>query len=226
MLRPLLNLLKSISWLGILETISNSLKSKEKNTSITYREIRPALLNDANLIGSVRLIRKLFTFIPGLSSVAPVLALGEVGAQVWKRLALTKQFDQLTILPIDPLIAKVFLDMTPETSSAFPDASEDLACQIYSDLQYITDAKILSAKYPQLPVDFLTHKAEENLQTLKESLDILEKQIIKIGHHPEVDIQIRTAFDAIRQLFPALQSWALLNSIAFDQVISILDAIV
>jgi hypothetical protein len=223
-----------LDWIGIAFAVLKAAKKKDLKVDPKYIVIKPRILSDQNLLRGVAGLRAALTLIPPAAMAAPALTLGEMGFKIWKRIALAKDYDQIQFPPIDPNRLRFSIEMDPELSKHYgyltleenwdQDALAELEI-VYNDFQFITDFELLRAKYPDIEEQYIRNRAAVNLHFLQTRLSDMEQSILQVSHKAEIDHNIRNAFDALRQLFPAMNDWALFNSKGFDDVLEILDTI-
>jgi len=228
--------LKLIDWIGAVFAIIKAAKKESLEVDEKYIVIKPRILSDENYLRGVSVLKVAFTFapFPGAQIAGPVLALGEVGFKLWKRISLSRDYDQLEYPPADPNMLRFFVQMDAELAKHYSDltlpenwgadAIQELE-PIFNDLSFLTNFEMLRAKYPHLDQAYLKKRASENLATLHKNLDSIEQAILQTSQSPETNANIRGAFESLKGVFPAMNDWALFNSEGFDEVIDIIDTI-
>ncbi len=228
--------LKLIDWIGAVFAIIKAAKKETLDVDEKYIVIKPRILSDENYLRGVSALKVALTFVPfpGAQIAGPVLALGEVGFKLWKRISLSREYDQLEFPPVDPNMLRFFVQLDPELAKHYghlttpenwgEDAMQELE-PVFNDLSFLTNFEMLRAKYPHFDHDYLKDRAAENLATLQTSLDAIEQALLQVSQSPETNANIRGAFESLKGLFPAMNDWALFNSEGFDEVIDIIDTI-
>jgi len=228
--------LKLIDWIGAVFAILKAAKKETLEVDEKYIVIKPRILSDENYLRGVSALKVALTFVPfpGAQIAGPVLALGEVGFKLWKRISLSRDYDQLVFPPVDPNMLRFFVQLDPELAKHYGDLTTianwgNAAIQelepIFNDLSFLTNFEMLRAKYPHFDHDYLKRRAAENLATLQTNLDAIEQALLQVSQSPETNANIRGAFESLKGLFPVMNDWALFNSEGFDEVISIIDTI-
>lgn len=224
-----------MDWLGAALAILKAVKKETLHVDPKYIVIKPRVLSDQNILRGAVALRAVLAFIPPAAVAAPVLGLGEVGFNLWKRIALGKEFDHLKYPPITPNVLRLSIELDPELHSRYGhltlghnwnEESIQEVEKVYNDLSYITDVEMLKAKYPSFPVDYLQSRADKNKQILQKNITTLEQELEKVSLVPEVDQNIREALEFVKNIFPTMNDWALFNSEAFDEFIELIDTIV
>ncbi len=228
--------LKLIDWIGAVFAIIKAAKKETLEVDEKYIAIKPRILSDENYLRGVSALKVVFTFLPfpGAQIAGPVLALGEVGFKLWKRISLSREYDQLEYPPADPNMLRFFIQMDSELAKHYGDlttpenwgteAMQELE-PIFNDLSFLTSFELLRAKYPHIDQGYLKDRASDNLVTLQKNLDEIEQALLQVSQSPETNANIRGAFESLKDLFPAMNDWALFNSEGFDEVIEIIDTI-
>ena len=228
--------LKLIDWIGAVFAIIKAAKKQDLEVDEKYIVVKPRILSDENYLRGVSALKAALTFVPfpGAQIAGPVLALGEVGFKIWKRISLSRDYDQLEYPPVDPNMLRFFVQMDSELAKHYseltlpqkwgPEAIQELE-PIFNDLSFLTSFEMLRAKYPHLNHTYLKQRASENLATLRENLDCIEQALLQASQSPETNANIRGAFESLKGLFPVMNDWALFNSEGFEDVIDILDTI-
>ncbi len=228
--------LKLIDWISAIFAIIKAAKKESLEVDEKYIVIKPRILSDKNYLRGVSVLKAIFTFLPfpGAQIAGPVLALGAVGFKLWKRISLSREYDQLEYPPVDPNMLRFFIQMDSELAKHYGDlttpenwgteAIQELE-SIFNDLSFLTSFEMLRAKYPHIDPVYLKNRASVNLVTLQGNLDKIEQALLQVSQSPETNANIRGAFESLRGLFPVMNDWALFNSEGFDEVIEILDTI-
>lgn len=225
-----------IDWIGAVLAILKAAKKESLEVDDKYIVIKPRILSDENYLRGVSALKVALTFIPfpGAQIAGPVLGLGEVGFKLWKRISLSREYDQLEFPPVDPNMLRFFVQMDSELAKHYgdlttpqnwgPEAIQELE-PIFNDLSFLTNFEMLRAKYPHLDHEYLKERASDNQVTLRKNLDEIEQALLKVSQSPETNANIRKAFESLRDLFPVMNDWALFNSEGFDEIIEIIDTI-
>lgn len=228
--------LKLIEWVSAIFAILKAAKKESIEVEDKYIVIKPRILSDENYLRGVSALKVALTFapIPGAQIAGPVLALGEVGFKLWKRISLSREYDQLEYPPVDPNMLRFFVQMDSELAKHYgdltepqnwgPEAIQELE-PIFNDLSFLTNFEMLRAKYPHMDHEYLKRRASDNLVTLRQNLDEIEQALLQVSQSPETNANIRGAFESLKDLFPVMNDWALFNSEGFDEVIDIIDTI-
>ncbi len=228
--------LKLIDWIGAILAIIKAARKEDLKVDEKYIVIKPRILSDENYLRGVSALKAALIFMPfpGSQIAGPVLALGEVGFKLWKRISLSREYDQLRFPPVDPNMLRFFIQLDSELAKNYgelttPQNWSSEAIQelepIFNDLSFLTDFEMLRAKYPHLNHEYLKQRASENLATLRGNLDSIEQALLRVSQSPETNANIRGAFESLRDLFPVMNDWALFNSEGFDEIIEIIDTI-
>jgi hypothetical protein len=228
--------LKLIDWIGAVFAIIKAAKKESLDVNEKYIGIKPRILSDENYLRGVAALKVALTFapLPGAQIAGPILALGEVGFKIWKRISLSREYDQLQFPPVDPNMLRFFVQLDPELAKHYGSLTEPqnwgaASVQelepIFNDLSFLTNFEMLRAKYPQFDHDYLKKRAKDNLTTLQTNLDAIEQALLQVSQTPETNANIRGAFESLKGVFPAMNDWALFNSEGFDEVIDIIDTL-
>jgi hypothetical protein len=223
-----------IDWVAAALAILKAAKREDLRVEDKYIVIRPRILSDENYLRGVSVLRGVLTLIPPASIAAPVLGLGAIGFNIWKRIALNAEYDRLEYPPIDPNMLRLSIEMDPELKKHYgswilehnwdAETIADLE-KVYNDFQFITDGKMLQAKYPHVSDDYIMSRVLLNKHNLQKNLEQIEQGLLKVSQTPEIEHNIREAFETIKELFPAMNDWALFNSEGFEDVVEVLDTI-
>ena len=225
---------KMIDWLGAVSALVGAAKGKKNKVDSKYLYFKPRILSDDNYMRAVSGIKGVMTFLPfpGMQIAGPVLGLGQMGFKLWKRIALSKEFDQLQFPLANPNTLHLHFSFDPELKNNYQaylddwgDASIQKLQEVYNDLLFMTNPQILKAKYPNLSPTYLEKAAAKNHTILQGNIDQLEQEYLKVSHSPQIDHNIGKLFEYLRELFPALNDWALFNSDAFDEAVDIIDTV-
>jgi hypothetical protein len=85
---------------------------------------------------------------------------------------------------------------------------------------------MLKSKYPQLDTSYLKRRAAYNKGVLKSNLNTIEQALAATATSPEMEHKVREGIECLKDVFPAMNDWALFNSDGFDEVIEIIDTII
>ena len=226
--------LKVIDYIGAALAILKASKKQELPIDDRYIVIRPRLLSDKNMLRGVAGLRAVLSLIPPAAMGATVLSIGEVGFKIWKHIALSKEYDQLEFPPIDPNMLRLAIQIDPELKKYYGELTlthnwdeEAISTleKIYNDFSFITNFEMLRAKHPHIDEDYIKTRAMGTRHALQTNLNTIEQSLIKVSHSPEIEHNVREAFVSVKELFPAMNDWALFNSEGFDEVIEIIDTI-
>ena len=223
-----------IDFIGAALAILKGAKKEDLYTDPKYIVVRPRILSDENYLRGVSVLRGVLTLIPPVAIAAPILGLGSMGFKIWKKIALNAEYDGLEYPPVDPNMLRLSIEMDPELKTQYgylilshnwtDEVINELEV-IFNDFQFITDAQTLRAKYPHISDDYIKQRAMINHHNMQERLSQIEQGLRKVSHTPEIDHNIREAFETLKELFPAMNDWALFNTEGFDDVVEILDTL-
>ena len=226
--------LKLIDFFGAALAILSAAKKEDLRVDPKYIVVKPRVLSDENYLRGVSVLRGVLTLIPPAAIAAPILGLGAMGFKIWKRIALNKEYDRLEYPPVDPNMLRLSIEMDTELKKHYghlilghnwnEDTVNELEA-VFNDFQFITDGQILQAKYPHISAEYIMERATINLHNLQIKLTQIEQGLVRVSHSPEIEHNIREAFGTLKELFPAMNDWALFNSEGFDDVLEILDTI-
>jgi len=226
--------LKLVNWLGAALSILKAAKKTDLGVDKKYIVVRPRILSDENYLRGVSVLRGVLTLIPPAAIASPILGLGAIGFKIWKRIALNTEYDRLEYPPVDPNMLRLSIAMDTELKKHYGhlilEQNWDLEAvaeleKIYNDFQFITDNQMLRAKYPHISDEYITQRALINQHNLQTKLTQIEQGLLQVSQKPEIDHDIRKAFEILKDLFPAMNDWALFNSEGFDDILEILDTI-
>jgi len=226
--------LKLIDWISAALSILKAAKKEDMRVDPKYIVVKPRILSDDNYLRGVSVLRGVLTLIPPAAIAAPVLGLGAMGFKIWKRIALNTEYDALQYPPVDPNMLRLSIEMDTELKKHYGHlilehnwdmaAVEELEA-VYNDFQFITDGQVLQGKYPEIDEEYIMNRTMRNRHNLQMKLSQIEQGLIQVSSSPEIEHNIREAFEFIKELFPAMNDWALFNSEGFDDVIEILDTL-
>ena len=223
-----------IDYMGAALAILKASKKQKLSVDDRYIVIKPRLLSDENMLRGAAGLRAALALIPPAAVGATVLSLGEVGFKIWKHIALAKEYDQLEFPPIDPNMLRLAVQIDSELKKHYGELTlahnwdEDAVSElekVYNDFSFITSFDMLRAKYPHIDEDYIKTRSIKNRHDLQTNLDTIEQSLIKVSHSPEIEHNVRKAFESVKELFPVMNDWALFNSEGFDEVIEIIDTI-
>lgn len=223
-----------IDWIGAVLAIVKAAKKEDLGVEEKYIVIKPRVLSDENYLRGVSLLRGVLTLIPPAAIGAPILGLGAMGFKIWKHIALNKDYDHLQYPPVDPNMLRLSVDMEPELKKHYgqltlahnwnDEAISELEA-VYNDFQFLSDFGMLHAKYPHVDEEYIRNRVTINQHTLQANLLAIEQGILQVSHKPEINHDIRDAFESLREIFPAMQNWSLFNSEGFNDVLDIIDTV-
>ncbi len=223
-----------INWLGAILSILKAVRKEKLEVEQEYIIIKPRVLSDENMLRGVAALQAILTFIPPAAVASPALGLGVMGFKIWKHIALGRSYDQLKYPPIGPNMLRMSIELDPELNKHYGELVRPEGWEwdnmrvlepMFNDFQYITNAQILKSKYPHVDSEYIDKTARRNLKDMGVQIDILEQSLITHSTSPEIEHNIRDAFEYVRKIFPAMNDWALFNSKGFDQVLDALDAV-
>lgn len=224
-----------IDWAGAVLAILKASKKEGLKVDKKYIVIKPRILSDDNILRGVTALKAALAFIPPAALAVPILGLGEVGFNLWKRIALSKEYDQLKYPPIDPNILRLSVEFDEElgkhykellTNENWNEESISQLEKIYNDFSFITDWEMLRAKYPHIDENYIRTRCSNNRNLLHAKLSVIEQEIQKVSHRPEINTNVQKALESLKELFPAMRDWALFNSEGFDELVQIIDTVV
>jgi len=226
--------LRLVDWLGAALAILRAAKKEKLGVDPKYIVVKPRVLSDENYLRGVSLLRGVLSLIPPAAIGAPILGLGSMGFKIWKHIALKADYDRLQYPPVDPNMLRLSVEMEPELKKHYgqlilghnwnDEAISELEV-IYNDFQFLTDFEMLRAKYPHISEEYTRNRTTINKHNLQQNLSAIEQGILQVSHTPEINHDIRDAFESLRKLFPAMQDWALFNSEGFNDILDIIDTI-
>jgi len=223
-----------INWAGLILSVLKTVKKEDQKIDPKYIAIKPRVLSDHNLLRGVSALRTVLTFIPPAAIAAPILSLGEVGFKIWKRIALSGEYDSLLYPPPDPNVIRMKFQLDTELNKHYGhlilghnwnETTVDELEKIYNDFSFITSGELLHSKYPHIDFDYITNVCGRNRDVLNENIYKIEQEIIKVSQQAAVDTNLRDALEALKSIFPAMRDWSLFNSEGFDEIMEILDTV-
>lgn len=223
-----------IDWISAALSILRAAKKEDLKVDPKYIVVKPRILSDENYLRGVSVLRGVLTLIPPAAIGAPILGLGAMGFKIWKRIALAADYDRLQYPPVDPNMLRLSIEMEPELKKHYgqltlehnwnEEAISELEV-VYNDFQFLTNFEMLRAKYPHVDEEFIRKRTAINRHNLQQNLSAIEQGLMEVSHKPEINHNIRDAFEALRKLFPAMRDWALFNSEGFNDILEILDTV-
>lgn len=222
-----------VNWIGAILSILKAVKKEDQKVDPKYIVIKPRILSDDNILKGVAALRAVLTFIPPAAIAVPILSLGEIGFNIWKRISLSREYDQIKFPPADPNIIRLNFQMDKElnkhyghlcTEENWNEESLTELERIYNDLSFITSVELMQGKYPNIAKDYLTTRCTANMDLLQVSLSQIEQEIQKVSHRPEVDNNLEEALETLKSIFPAMRDWSLFNSEGFQEILEIVDS--
>jgi len=223
-----------IDWISAALSILKAAKKEDMRVDPKYIVVKPRILSDENYLRGVSVLRGVLTLIPPAAIAAPILGLGSMGFKIWKRIALGQEYDALQFPPVDPNMLRLSIAMDKELNKHYgqliadhnwnAEAISELEA-IYNDFQFLTDGPMLRAKYPHIDEDYIKQRVVINQHRMQMNLSAIEQGLIAVSHKPEIEHNIRNAFELLKDVFPAMNDWALFNSEGFDDVLEIIDTI-
>jgi len=226
--------LRLINWAGAVLSILKAVRKDKLKIDPKYMVIKPRMLSDENMLRGVSALQALLTFIPPAAVAAPALGLGAVGFKIWKRISLGRDYDQIQYPPTDPNMLRLSIELDPELSKHYGElvmshnwtheTMQELE-PVFNDFQFITDAQMLKSKYPHIDTEYIDKTAAKNRRNMDTRIDNLEQTLVSHSTSPEIEHNIRAAFEYVRKIFPTMNDWALFNSEGFDQILDALDTI-
>ncbi len=224
-----------VNWLGAALAILKASKKENIKVDKKYIIIKPKVLSDENILKGVAALKAVLTFIPPAAIAVPILGLGEIGFNLWKRISLSQEYDQLKFPPLDPNILRLSVELDEElgkhyqnllTNENWNETTISEVEKVYNDFSFITDFEMLRAKYPHVNEAYIKARCKHNESVLGTKLSLIEQEIQKVSYPPEMDAKVREALETLKQLFPALRDWALFNDDGFNEIVGIVDTIV
>lgn len=223
-----------VDWSSAILAILRVVKKEKQKVDPKYIVIKPRVLSDDNILKGVAALRAVLAFVPPAAIAIPVLSLGEMGFQIWKRISLARDYDQIKFPPIDPNIMRLHFETDQELSKHYgylcaeanwnADAISELE-SIYNDFAYITSLEMMQGKYPQVDEEYLKNRCQRNKNILQANLYEIEQEIQKVSHRPEIKANLAEGLEALKSLFPAMRDWSLFNSEGFNEILEIVDTV-
>lgn len=223
-----------VDWSGVILAILRVVKKEKHKVDPKYIVIKPRMLSDDNILKGVAALRAVLAFVPPAAIAVPVLSLGEMGFQIWKRIALARDYDQIKFPPMDPNVMRLQFEFDEELSKHYGhlcaahnwnDETISELEVIWNDLEYITSLEMLQGKYPHFDEEWLISRANRNRDILQANLHQIEQEIQKVSHRPEIKANLAEGLDALKSLFPAMNDWSLFNSEAFQEIFELIDTV-
>lgn len=224
-----------VDWSAAVLGILRAAKKDWRKVDPKYIVVKPRLLSDDNIWRGVGALRAVLAFIPPAALAIPVLSLGEMGFNLWKRISLARDYDHIKFPPIDPNTMRVSMQIDAEMKKHYGrlllehnwnDETISELEKVYNDFSFITNPDLLRAKYPEFEFEYIKMRCQRNKDILQTSLDQIEQEIMKVSHTPEIRANLQEALEALKDLFPTMRDWALFNSEGFQEIVEIIDTIV
>ena len=223
-----------VDWSGLILAILRVVKKEKHKVDPKYIVVKPRKLSDDNILKGVAALRAVLAFVPPAAIAVPVLSLGEMGFQIWKRISLARDYDQIKFPPMDPHAMRIQFQFDDELSKHYGHLcakhnwNDEVISElevIWNDLEYITSLEMLQGKYPHLDEEWLKSRATRNKDILQANLHQIEQEIQKVSHRPEIKANLAEGLDALKSLFPAMNDWSLFNSEAFQEIFELIDTV-
>ena len=190
--RELWRRLKLVDWSAIVLGILRTTKKDWRKVDPKYIVVKPRLLSDENIWKGVGALRAVLAFVPPAAMAIPVLSLGEMGFNLWKRISLARDYDEIKFPPIDPNTMRVSMQVDTEMNKHYGQLlsehnwnTETIAEleKIYNDFSFITNPDLLRAKYSEFDFEYINIRCQRNRSILQTNLNQIEQEIIKISHN-------------------------------------------
>jgi hypothetical protein len=227
--------LKLVDFIGAALAILKAARKQGLEVDPKLIVVKPRILSDENLLRAVSAVKAALVLYPPAAVIGgAALGLGEMGFKIWKRISLSRDYDELAFPPVDPNMLRLSIEMDQELKRHYGTLAEEAGRDdealseleaVYNDFQFITDPQMLKAKYPQVDSEYIEKQAASNRKAMGRQLDVLEQSLLAHSMPPEVEHNIRDAFGYVRDLFPVMNDWALFNSDGFDDLLEIVDTI-
>lgn len=224
-----------VDWSGAILAILRAVKKEQYRVDPKFIVVKPRTLSDDNILRGVAALRAVLAFVPQTAIAVPVLSLGEMGFNLWKRISLARDYDQIKFPPIDPNVMRLQIQMDKELNkhygylAAEHNWNEETISEleeVFNDFSYITSFELLQAKYPHVAEEYVKTRCVRNREILQANLYEIEQEIQKVSHKPEIKANLQDALEALKQLFPAMRDWSLFNSEGFQELVEIIDTVV
>ena len=224
-----------VDWSALVFGIIRASKSDWRRLNPKYVVVKPKVLSEDNIWRGVGALRAVLAFVPSAALAIPVLSLGEMGFNIWKRVALARDYDQIKFPPIDPNTMRVSMWIDPEMKKRYGylllehNWNEETIAElekVYNDFSFMTDPELLRAKYPEFDFEYIQARCRRNRDILRVNLDQIEQEIQKVSRNPETRMNVADAVEALRNLFPAMRDWALFNSEGFKELVEVIDIVI
>ena len=234
LLKELYRRLRRVSWFGAIVSILKTVRRKDTKVESKYLVIKHRILSDENYLRGVSVIRSVLTLIPPAAIAAPILGLGAMGFKIWKRIALSQDYNQILYPPVDPNMLRLSIALDTELNKQYGQLILDVNWNeesisrlesIYNDFQFLTNFEMLRIKYPEVDEEYIRDRVGINQHNLQMNLDAIEQEVLKVSHKAEINHNVREAFGLFKELFPVMNDWALFNSEGFDDILELLDTI-
>lgn len=224
-----------INWAGAILSVLKAVKKEDQKIEPKYLAIKPRMFSDQNILRGVAALKAVLAFVPPAAIAAPVLGLGEMGFNIWKNIALRKDYNQIKFPPVDPNVMRVNVQFDEELNKHYghltlahnwdQEAIAELE-KVYNDFSFITSFELLHTKYPHVDEEYVKAVCIRNRELLNANLYQIEQEILKVSKRPEIETNVQDAVKALKDLFPAMRNWALFNSEGFEEVIEIIDTVI
>ena len=224
-----------VDWSAFMFGIIRASKSDWSRLDPKHVIIKPKILSEDNIWRGVGALRAVLSFVPSAALAIPILSLGEMGFNIWKRISLDQEYDQIKFPSIDPNTMRVSMRIDSEMKKHYgylllehnwDDATIAELEKVYNDFSFMTNPELLQAKYPEFNSEYVQARCRRNKDILQTDLDLIEQEIKKASLTPEIRMNIAEAIEALKNLFPAMRDWGLFNSEGFQEIIEIIDTVV
>lgn len=224
-----------VDWSGAILAILKAVKKENHRVDPKYIAIKPRMLSDDNILRGVSALKAVLAFVPPAAIAVPVLSLGEVGFNIWKRISLAREYDDIAFPPIDPNVMRLQIEMDEELNKHYGylcsehnwnDETIAELEKVFNDFSFITSMELLRAKYPHVDGEYIKNRCVRNKEILQANLYEIEQEIKKVSHRPEVQGNLHAALEALKQLFPSMRDWSLFNSEGFNELMEIIDLVI
>lgn len=224
-----------VDWSGAILAILRAVKKDKSRIDPKFIAIKPRKLSDDNILRGVAALRAVLAFVPHTALAVPVLSLGEMGFNLWKRISLMREYDQIKFPPLDPNVLRFQIQTEGELNKHYGILADEHNWnsetiseleEIFNDFSYITSFELMKAKYPHIDEDYIKESCARNKEILQANLHEIEQQITKVSHRPEVKSDMINAVETLKHLFPAMRDWALLSSEGFQEMVEIIDLVI
>lgn len=224
-----------IDWSGAIFAILKAVKKEDHKIDPKYIVIKPRVLSDDNIMKGVAALKAVLTFVPPAAIAVPVLSLGEVGFNIWKRISLAREYDDIKFPPVDPNVMRLHIKLDTELNKHYGHLTAESNWnneniseleKVFNDFSFITSLELMQAKYPHVDEEYIKNRCMRNREILQANLYQIEQEIRKVSHRPEVQGNLHAGLEALKNLFPAMRNWSLFNSQGFKEILEIIDLII